>query len=36
VAGEHDDWEDYKASMQRERRVIVQVQPRQAGPDRRG
>jgi PPOX class probable F420-dependent enzyme len=36
VAGEHDDWDEYRASMERERRVMVLVEPRQAGPDRRG
>ena len=26
VAGEHDDWDDYRLAMQRERRVLLRVQ----------
>ena len=36
VAGEHDDWDDYCAAMQRERRVLVRVALDRAGPDRAG
>jgi PPOX class probable F420-dependent enzyme len=36
VAGEHDDWDDYRAAMQRERRVLVRVALDRAGPDRAG
>jgi PPOX class probable F420-dependent enzyme len=36
VAGEHDDWEGYRASMVRERRVLVRIEPLRAGPDRQG
>lgn len=36
VAGEHDDWDDYRAAMQRERRVLLRVELRSAGPDRSG
>jgi PPOX class probable F420-dependent enzyme len=27
LSGEHDDWEDYRASMVRDRRVVVRVTP---------
>ena len=27
LAGEHDDWEDYRAAMVRERRVVVRIRP---------
>lgn len=36
VTGEHDDWDDYRASMRRERRVLLRIEPRRAGPDRQG
>lgn len=36
VAGEHSDWGDYRAGMERERRVLVRIDARRAGPDRRG
>ena len=36
VAGEHDDWDEYRASMRRERRVLLRLQPHRAGPDRQG
>jgi PPOX class probable F420-dependent enzyme len=32
VAGEHPDWNDYRAAMVRERRVIVRVTLSRAGP----
>ena len=32
VAGEHPDWNDYRAAMVRERRVIVRVTISRAGP----
>ncbi len=34
VAGEHPDWDDYRAAMERERRVIIAIVPESAGPDR--
>jgi PPOX class probable F420-dependent enzyme len=34
VSGEHDDWDEYRAAMEREQRVIIRVTPRRAGPDR--
>ena len=33
VAGEHDDWDDYRAAMERERRVILRLTIDRAGPD---
>ncbi|TML91215.1 MAG: PPOX class F420-dependent oxidoreductase [Actinobacteria bacterium] len=36
VAGEHPDWDDYRAAMERERRVMVRIELERAGPDRQG
>jgi PPOX class probable F420-dependent enzyme len=36
TAGEHDDWDDYRAAMEREQRVLVRVTLTRAGPDRSG
>jgi PPOX class probable F420-dependent enzyme len=36
LSGEHDDWDEYRASMQRERRVLLRVALDRAGPDRSG
>jgi PPOX class probable F420-dependent enzyme len=36
VAGEHPDWDDYRAAMERERRVIVEIALERAGPDHAG
>lgn len=36
VSGEHDNWADYRAAMQRERRVLLRVSLERAGPDRAG
>jgi PPOX class probable F420-dependent enzyme len=36
LAGEHPDWDEYRASMERERRVLVGVELQRAGPDRSG
>ncbi len=33
ISGEHPDWDDYRAAMRRERRVIVRVTITRAGPD---
>jgi PPOX class probable F420-dependent enzyme len=33
VAGEHPDWDDYRAAMERERRVLIRVTPERAGPN---
>ncbi len=36
VSGEHPDWDDYRAAMTRERRVVLRITPHWAGPDRHG
>lgn len=36
VAGEHENWEEYRAAMREERRVLLRVTPTAAGPDRSG
>jgi PPOX class probable F420-dependent enzyme len=36
IAGEHPDWDDYRAAMERERRVIIRISLERAGPDRSG
>jgi PPOX class probable F420-dependent enzyme len=36
ISGEHPDWDDYRAAMQRERRVLLQIELASAGPDRQG
>jgi PPOX class probable F420-dependent enzyme len=34
VSGEHENWDDYREAMQRERRVLLRVALVRAGPDR--
>ena len=36
VAGEHPDWDDYRAAMERDERVLIRLTPERAGPDRAG
>jgi len=36
ISGEADDWDEYRAGMERERRVLLRITPRRAGPDRQG
>ena len=36
LRGEHPDWDDYRAAMVRDERVIVWITPERAGPDRSG
>ncbi|MEV0165365.1 PPOX class F420-dependent oxidoreductase [Nonomuraea fuscirosea] len=36
ISGEHPDWDDYRAAMVRDRRVIMRLTPVHAGPDRHG
>lgn len=36
ISGEHPDWADYRAAMERERRVLIRVEITQAGPDVHG
>jgi PPOX class probable F420-dependent enzyme len=33
MAGEHDDWDDYRAAMVREQRVLVRFEIERAGPN---
>jgi PPOX class probable F420-dependent enzyme len=33
ISGEHPDWDDYRAAMQREKRLIVRITIDRAGPD---
>jgi len=36
ASGEHADWDEYRAAMIREKRVVLRVTPTRAGPDRAG
>jgi PPOX class probable F420-dependent enzyme len=36
LSGEHPDWDDYRAAMERERRVLLRIEIEHAGPDRSG
>lgn len=36
ISGEHDDWDSYRAAMERDRRVVLRIEPLRAGPDREG
>ena len=36
AAGEHDDWDDYRRTMEAERRVLIRVTATRVGPDRSG
>jgi PPOX class probable F420-dependent enzyme len=33
VSGEHPDWDDYRAAMVRDQRVLIKLAPTRAGPD---
>jgi PPOX class probable F420-dependent enzyme len=33
ISGEHPDWDDYRAAMEREKRVLLRVSVTKAGPD---
>jgi PPOX class probable F420-dependent enzyme len=33
AAGEHPDWDEYRAAMDRERRVVLRIAIERAGPD---
>jgi PPOX class probable F420-dependent enzyme len=33
ISGEHPDWEDYRAAMVRDKRLIVRITIERAGPD---
>ncbi|HVM04704.1 MAG TPA: PPOX class F420-dependent oxidoreductase [Acidimicrobiales bacterium] len=36
AAGEHPDWDDFRAAMDRERRVLLRIDIERAGPERSG
>ena len=36
ISGEADDWDEYRAGMEKERRVLLRITPTKAGPDRQG
>ncbi|MGA3215713.1 MAG: PPOX class F420-dependent oxidoreductase [Acidimicrobiales bacterium] len=36
ISGEHPDWDEYRAAMERERRVLLRITVERAGPDRAG
>ncbi len=36
ISGEHPDWDDYRAAMVRDRRVLIQVKVRKVGPTVQG
>jgi PPOX class probable F420-dependent enzyme len=33
ISGEHPDWDDYRAAMRREKRLIIRIAIDRAGPD---
>jgi PPOX class probable F420-dependent enzyme len=33
LSGEHPDWAEYRAAMERDRRVLILVEPERAGPN---
>jgi PPOX class probable F420-dependent enzyme len=33
ISGEHPDWDDYRAAMEREKRVLIRLALTRAGPD---
>ena len=33
LAGEHPDWDDYRAAMEREQRVMLRISVEYAGPN---
>ena len=36
VSGEHPDWDDYRAAMERERRVLLRISVDRVGPNQSG
>ncbi|GAA2883464.1 PPOX class F420-dependent oxidoreductase [Nonomuraea rubra] len=36
ISGEHPDWDDYRAAMVRDQRVIMRIAPSRVGPTRHG
>jgi len=33
ISGEHPDWDDYRAAMERDKRVVLRITVTKAGPD---
>ncbi len=36
VSGEHPDWDDYRAAMERDQRVMIAITPERVGPSVQG
>jgi PPOX class probable F420-dependent enzyme len=36
VAGEHENWDEYRAAMEKERRVLIRISVDRAGPNQSG
>jgi PPOX class probable F420-dependent enzyme len=36
IKGEHDDWSDYRRTMEKQRRVALRIVIESAGPDKKG
>jgi PPOX class probable F420-dependent enzyme len=36
ISGEHPDWDDYRAAMERDQRVLIRLEVTRAGPDAAG
>lgn len=36
ISGEHENWDEYRAAMERDQRCIVRIDLTRAGPDRSG
>ena len=36
ISGEHPDWDDYRAAMERDRRLLLRIAIEHAGPDASG
>lgn len=36
LRGEHPDWDDYRAAMQKDKRLLIRMTVERAGPDRQG
>ncbi len=36
LSGEHPDWDDYRAAMERDQRCLIRISATRAGPDRQG
>jgi PPOX class probable F420-dependent enzyme len=34
IAGEHENWDDFRSAMREEQRVLLRVEPSRAGPSR--